>query len=547
MITNLQNLGVVFETPQQAGMPSHIMNGSFDLFEPRAGFAYSLSGAGRGTVLRAGLGRYAYQMPLRDVYDPAEGNAPYAQSYNQSYTSGSQSPDGLNNYQLRSPVTVVAGQNSSNVVNTTSTTAIQPGVKEQVPNPNTPPNMMWQFNTTVEQPLKPGSVLRLSYIHDYSSNLDQQYSYNNAMSSYVWEATTLTAPPGGTYSLVALNPYDSKTYGTLVQINPTGWATYNSLQANFQRLFKNGFGYQLSYNFRKGMRVGGNAWRDSVLYPAADYLPGLAPMGGVNMHAMNRAQNYKVDSTFGPQSIAWNGVVDLPVGHGKRYFTKANRIVDELIGGYQIAYNGTAWLNWMSVTSSNWGGDNPVGTGSMGPIQTYKHKYKVTDCSSGVCLPGYLWYNGFISPVLLNNPCTGAGLITGVPSDYQPYQTPINMNAGAYTCKNGAFTAGNTHYLDNTVPLTLSSGSSVATTYSPGPTTNPFSKTFLHSPWFWSTDASLFKVFQIKGSTNLRVNVDAFNVFNVQGNNAPNSNGIQYFTSSHNTPRQLQFSMRLNY
>jgi hypothetical protein len=547
IITNLQNLGVVFETPQQAGLPNHIMHGTYDLFEPRVGFAYSLFGAGRGTVLRTGLGRYSFQMPLRDVYDPSEGNAPYAESYSESYTAGAQSPDGLNNYQLRSPVTVIAGQNSANVVNTSSANAILPGVKEEVPNPNTPPNMMWQFNTTLEQPLKPGSVLRLSYVHDYSNNLDQQYSYNNAMSSYVWEATTGIAPPGGTYSSVALNPYDNKTYGTLITVNPTGWANYDAFQANFQRLFKNGYGYQLSYNFRKGMRVGGNGWRDSVQYPVADYLPGFAPQGGTDLQAIDRAQNYKVDSTFGPQSIAWNGVVDLPVGRGKRFFGKANRFLDELIGGYQLAYNGSAWVNWMSVSSSNWGGDNPAGTGTMGPIQIYKHKHKVTDCSSGVCYPGYLWYNGFISPVLLNNPCSGVSLISGVPTDYQPYQTPVNMNPGNYTCKNGAFTAGNSHYLDNTVPLTLSSGSSVATTYSPGPTTNPFSKTFLWSPWFWSTDASLFKVFPIKDSMNLRVNVDAFNAFNVQGNNAPNSNGIQYFTSSHNTPRQLQFSVRLNF
>lgn len=546
IITNLQNLGVVFETPQQAGLPAHMMHGTYTLFEPRVGLAYSLLGSGRGTVLRAGLGRYAFQMPLRDIYSPTGGNAPYSQTYTQSYTSGSQSPDGLNNYLLRSVQTVFAGQNSANVVDTTSSTAIQPGVREVAPDPNSPPNMMWQLNTTIEQPLRPSSVLRLSYIYNYSSNLDQEYSYNNAMSSYVWEATTGIAPPGGTYSSVALNPYDSKTYGTLINITPTGWSTYNAFQANFQRLFKRGYGYQISYAFRKGMRVGGNGSRDTTLYPLGDYLPGMVPGSG-SLHDLNRAQNYGIYSAFGPQSIAWNGVVDLPVGRGKRFFGKSNSRVNEIIGGYQLAYNGSAWVNWMNVSTSNWGGDNPQGTGSLGKIQVYKHKYKVTDCSSGVCLPGYLWYNGFISPVLLSNPCTGSSAISGVPSTYQAYQTPVNMDPGAYTCKNGVFAAGNSHYLDNTIPVKLTNGSSVATTYSPGPATNPFSKTFLWSPWFWSTDASVFKVFPIKGKVALRVNVDAFNVFNVQGNNAPNSNGIQYFTSSHNTPRQLQFTVRLNY
>ena len=546
IITNLQNLGVTFESPSQAGLPSRMMHGDNHIFEPRAGFAYSIFGSGRGTVLRGGVGRYTFPMPLRDIYYNTEGNAPYSLSYSQSYTSGAQSPDGNANYQLRSPVTVVAGQNSSNVVDTSSSTAILPGVREVFPNPNTPPNMMWEVNGTIEQPLRPDSVLRLSYVYDYSNNLDQQYMLNNAMSPYALEMKTGAAPPSGTYSSVALNPFDSHTYGTLIQINPTGWGTYNAFTANYQRLYKHGYSYQIAYVKRKGFRVGGNSFRDTPIYPAGDYAPGFIPGDG-SQNALNRAQNYRINTAFGPQAITFNGIVDLPVGHGKKFLGKSNRFVDELIGGYQIAWNGSVYQNWMGVSTGNWGGSNPAGLGTMGKVQVYKHKYKVTDCSSGVCLPGYLWYNGFISPVLLNNPCTGAHLISGVPASYQPYQTPINMDPGAYTCTNGTFKAGNSHYLDNTVPVTLANGKTVYTNYSPGPSTNPFTKTFLPSPWFWSADASIFKVFPIHDKVNLRVNVDAFNVFNVQGDNAPNSNGIQYLNSSHNTPRQLQLSARLTF
>jgi hypothetical protein len=62
------------------------------------------------------------------------------------------------------------------------------------------------------------------------------------------------------------------------------------------------------------------------------------------------------------------------------------------------------------------------------------------------------------------------------------------------------------------------------------------------APWLYSPDASIFKVFPIREGMNLRVNADAFNAFSVQGNNAANSNGIQYFPSSHNAPRQIQIS-----
>ncbi|HEY4356605.1 MAG TPA: TonB-dependent receptor, partial [Acidobacteriaceae bacterium] len=546
IITNLQNLGVVFETTSQAGMPDHIMHGDYHIFEPRVGFAYSIFGSGRGTVLRGGIGRYTFPMPIRDIYQNTGVDAPYSLSYSQSYTAGAQSPDGLNNYQLRSPVTVVAGQNSANVVSTGGINSILPGVREVFPDPNTPPNMMWEMNGTIEQPLKPSSVLRLSYVYDYSNNLDQEYAINNAMSAYAWEKKTGTAPPSGTYSSVALNPYDSHTYGTVTQITPSGWSTYNAFTANYQRLYKHGYSYQVAYTIRKGFRVGGNNSRDTILYPAGDYAPGFVPGDG-SMHALDRAQNYGVNTQFGPQTIIFNGIVDLPVGRGKKFFGKSSRWLDEIIGGYQVAWNGSIWQNWMGVTSSNWGGDNPTNGGTVGDIHVYKHKYPVTDCSSGVCLKGYLWYNGYNSPLNITNPCTGVHLITGLPADYQPYQTPINMDPGAYTCTNGVFKAGNAQYLNNNVPVTLANGSTVQVGYSPGPATNRFAHTFLHSPWFMSPDASVFKVFPIHESVNLRLNVDAFNVFNIQGNNAPNSNGIQYFTSSHNTPRQIQLSARVTF
>jgi hypothetical protein len=41
---------------------------------------------------------------------------------------------------------------------------------------------------------------------------------------------------------------------------------------------------------------------------------------------------------------------------------------------------------------------------------------------------------------------------------------------------------------------------------------------------------------------------DAFNVFNVQGYATPNvTDGVQSLTSSNNTPRQVQLTLRLTY
>lgn len=546
IITNLQNLGVVFENAQQAGLPEHLIYGNNAVFSPRIGFAYSLFGSGHGTVLRAGYGRYAYPIPLRNFYATAKLNQPFAGNYYQNYTQGAQSPDGLNNYILRSPQTVIAGQNSANVVNSSTINALQPGVTELVLNPHYPPNMVWELNTTLEQPLKPSSVLRLSYVYEHSYNLDQQNQFNNTIPTYVWDTTTGTTPPGGTYSAVALNPYDNHTYGGLISDDRKGWTEYNGMQANYQRLYKNGYAYQLFYVFGKTMRVGGNAFRDGIIYPSADYLPGIAPS---NYDALNRFENYQIDSAIPKHHVSFNGIVDLPVGRGKKYLGHVNRLVDEVIGGYQIAFDGGVWSQYFQPSSSNWGGVNPQGTGSINPLQIYKKKYRITDCSSGSCHAGNLWFNGFISPLQTNNPC-GTSAITGVPSTgYTPYETPINMDPGTITCSNGTAKASNSLYLTNNVTVPLKNGSSTTLGYNPGPAgVNPFSHTYLLGPFNWSADVSIFKVFPITERVNLRVNADAFNAFNDQGYTNPSAtSGIQTFLSSYNTPRQVQITARLTF
>lgn len=543
IITNLENLGVKFETAAQAGLPPHLVYGNNAIFDPRIGVAFSPFGSGHGTVLRAGFGRYSYPIPLRNFYATAKTNEPFAGVYYQNYNIGNQTPDGLNNYLLRQPQPVIAGQNSANVVDSSTTNAISAGISELAMNPHFPPNMVTEANATVEQPLKPSSVLRLSYVYERATNLDQQYQFNNPMSSYVWEVKTGTAVPSGNSSL-NLAPYDTKTYSTLILENRTGYTNYNGLQANYQRLYKNGYAYQLFYVFARSYRVGGNAFRDSIVYPAGDYAPGAA--GSTDYAWLNRQQNYNIDSAIPEHHISFNGIVDLPIGRGKMLLGHVNRFVDELVGGYQIAYDGNITSQYFQPSSSNWGGDNPLGTGSMSKLHVYKKKYKVTDCSSGTCYSGYLWYNGFISPLLYNNPC-GGNLISGLPADYTPYQTPINMDPGTITCNGSSAKVSNSQYLTNNVPVTLSNGTVVNTGYSPGPSLNPFVHTFLHGPWDWSSDISLFKVFPIREGTSLRVNVDAFNAFNVQGDVNPSSNGIMYFRSSHNTPRQIQLTARLTF
>jgi len=533
IMTNLQNLGVKFETPEQGGLPSSGFEGSWWNFLPRVGFAYTPSFGPKGMVIRAGYGEFIYPVPVRNSVRYLTADYPFTASYSQSYTSASQAPDGLPNYLLRSPQTVIAGLNSQNVVNSNSVNALLPGISlGETLSSKYPPAHVREANATIEQPFRDGSVFRVTYVFTHGFNLDQNYQYNNAPSTYVWETASGTTPPTGTFASVATRPYDQTVWGGNVISMKTGWSNDSALQLNYQRPFKHGFGYQIFYVYSRAFRVGGNTFRDNTLYPAANFAPGVLPAGmdtGTILEpsqALNRYENYKVDTAIPMHHVTFNGIVDVPVGRGKRFLRNSNRFLNALLGGYQLAFVGQVLSQSFQVASSNWGATSQA--------KVYGSSVPVDDCRSGVCHPAYLWFNGYISPTVINAAKNG---ITGIPADYTPYLAPINN------------TPGTANFGNNNVTITLKNGTQVVTAYSPGPSgANPFSQTVLLGPFNYITDMSLYKIFSFTERVKLRVNVDAFNAFNIQGRVNPNTtDGIESLQTSYWTPRQIQFTARLSF
>jgi hypothetical protein len=123
-----------------------------------------------------------------------------------------------------------------------------------------------------------------------------------------------------------------------------------------------------------------------------------------------------------------------------------------------------------------------------------------------------------------------------MPTNYQPNQAWLDN------------TPGTTYYQTNDVLVTLTGGKTQNVPYDAGPMgSNYLQKTWIHGPVNWPMNASLFKVFPIKENVNIRVNLDAFNVFNMPGENDPGSGGLQKFLTSFNAPRQLQITARLTF
>lgn len=533
LLTNLRNLGVKFETLQEGGMPLRGYASSNLNLLPRLGFAYTPSFGRNGTVIRGGYGEYIYPVPVRNSIRYLTASYPFTAGYSYSFVSAAQSPDGLPNSLLRNPLRTITGLNSTNVVDTDSTTALLPGIGPgTVMSADYPPARVREANFTIEQPLKDGSVFRASYVYTHGTNLDQNYQINDAPSTYVWQAKTGTTVPTGPLAGVATRPYDNRTWGGITQSTKYGFSNDSALQFNYQRPYRRGIGYQIFYVYSRAFRVGGNTFRDNVLYPAEIFAPGAIPQGmdvGTQFQpsrAFNRWQNYRADTDIPLHRVTFNGLVDVPFGKGRRLLKNANKFLDALVGGYQVAFVGTMRSQAFQVGNSNFG--------ATSPIKLYKDAVPVTDCRSGVCRPGNLWFNGYLPPTVINAASRG---VQGVPTDYVPYLAPINN------------TPGQTQFGTNNVVMTLANGQQVTTPFSPGPAgSRPYNAMVLQGPKNFQADMSLYKEFAMKERFRLRFSVDAFNAFNIQGLLNPNaSDGVQLRQSSYWTPRQVQFTGRFTF
>lgn len=106
---------------------------------------------GRSYVLRGGYGLYHFPIPAR-TFNGMRGNAPLQGSYSYNWNDSANAPDGLPNYFLRDPPTVIAGVNTANLpeLSTTKSPVILPGISQISLASNLPTSRAHQYNLTLE-------------------------------------------------------------------------------------------------------------------------------------------------------------------------------------------------------------------------------------------------------------------------------------------------------------------------------------------------------------------------------------------------------------
>lgn len=547
IVAALQGLGVKFESYQDAGWPKGLMTAARKNFAPRVGFAYRGGDGARSFVLRGGYSISYFPMNTRTYNMAASWNMPTSATFEWSDVDPAVAPDGIGNYGMRSVPTVIAGLNSADAISLEHPVGITAGSNSTISKFSGQPDQMngrvQQWNVTLEKEVAKATIVRVTYQGSHSDRLLQNHSLNDATPSNVWYVSTGLPLPTGPRANVATRPYDNTTYGYLWSFLPTGYMNEGGMQFQLERRHSNGYSYQIFYTVTNGFgdvgsqSSGGAPGADNTLPCANQYLPGTVPLDDMKR---DRLLDYRRDTTFPKHEIRWNWLIELPVGKGKKLLGNAGRVLNQFVGGWGFAGLGTMTSNWWSLPTNIWPNGNP--------IQIYGKKYPIQDCTSGVCYPAYLYWNGYLPANLINshNAAGKANGYEGVPADYTPAATPLIPWGTTTLPPNAPPNTNLSAYWDtNTIWVSMKDGTVQRTTT---PAFHPWYQQYILGPWLWSQDASLFKKFQIGDRCFVRFNVDAFNVLNHPGN-PPSiaSTGLQSLRSSAQAARQLQLTLRFTW
>ncbi|MBM3724827.1 MAG: TonB-dependent receptor [Acidobacteria bacterium] len=547
IVQSFQAVGVKFASAGELGKPKQLFPSNLFDIGPRGGFAYNLQRGEKPWVLRGGYGLYISAVPMRTLLAQFSGLAPFRANFSWNPNAANQSPDGIVNYLLRNQPLVRAGVNSAGVIDVDDPATVGRGQGVVGMDGRQPSLRIHEWNLALEKQISKTTVVRLTYKGKRGVNSDQLYNINAQPPDYIWYLTTGRAIPGGEFSGVLRRPYDRNAYTDVRILQRSGIINSTTWVAEIERRFRNGLGFQLFYTLTNALRLAGNSFRDDVVPTQANFLPGTVP---TDFKELNRFLFYDRDTAVPKHRVRWNWSYDMPFGRRGHFFKGVGRTLDNLIGGWKLSGTGTVVSTWYVMPTGNWG--------EMGNFEVYRNRHKVLDCqqtpitSSNFaderCIEGYLWFNGYISERLINAR-NAAGLrigIFGLPDNYKPAQKPINPwpKGGLPTDPNNA------DYDTNVVYLPLLTGGVVRVNYDTG--LHPWRNQSRLGPFNWTMDSSLMKTFLItENRVNLRLTVDMFNVFNVQGLNVPAANGIASLQNSYGgfgiRPRQLQVGARLQF
>ncbi|HEV2619834.1 MAG TPA: TonB-dependent receptor, partial [Acidobacteriaceae bacterium] len=304
--------------------------------------------------------------------------------------------------------------------------ATTPGSSINFTNPNFQVPSIWQFSVSLEQLLTKHDVLDISYSGNKSYNIEGSDDLNHpSAASYA-----RCDPEQGGYYLNCNGNGTSGVGTTAVGQNPFqgvagfagsgGYYTNATLPLyNFSRPFPEFTSVTedhlpLIHTWYNSLQVtlGHNVSRDLSLHLA--YTWSKTMTAGNVIDTVYRVYARQRGSNDIPNAITFSSVYYLPIGRGKTFLGHTNRLVDAVVGGWEVSplYVYTQWYPWFP--GSNFEIMSPIAVKIHDLPVDAKHSYKrlqgVTPCvaykdinGNTINGPAYI-AAGCTTPALIRNP-----------------------------------------------------------------------------------------------------------------------------------------------
>jgi hypothetical protein len=505
------------------GFPGALIPNYWKDFGPRLAAAYRISDK---WVVRAGYGIYYWPMPLSQILQASRTNPPL----NLDFVNHR---DDLNGTFPNRALLTAPGANDVmpnvqvDVAGVQGISSTSQGIFIFDPH-HWADDRMQQWTFTVERELMRNTSLRLSYIGNHGSNLEQRLAWNSPQAAWNYQTQTgLAIQPGGAGTdLRRSNP---NWHGT--DEAHVGYSNANSFQAEIQRRFANGLAFQWFYTYNHTLSTsdsgGTSDGGDGALVPENSTL-----LGNPNLSLSQRLKLVYANSALvPPQRITWNGIYELPFGKGKHFASHVSGPLNQVVGGWQVAFLGT------------WSGGNWIGVNQGGGFQPNNSEYlfgnAALDPSQRLKLTIFgknqqLWFKGDFNPTSATN----------VNLSQLEQLVPVDRSQRTLRPLGSDFS--------NRLPFRLANGTVRPTSITDLFTWNP--QNFMLSPGNWNEDLSIFKYFNIVERVKVRFAGDFFNLFNhpvdylSSATQDLNKNtGLLDLSRQVNDPRIIQFSLRLEF
>jgi hypothetical protein len=309
-------------------------------------------------------------------------------------------------------------------------------------------------------------------------------------------------------------------------IRHNGYSNANSLQAEVERRYSNGLAFQWFYTYAHAMTTsdtggygsGSNGINSSGSASAFAVPESQVIIGQPNLTEDQRLRlGYANSDSVPAHHVRWNGIYELPFGKGKKFGGGASGALNHLIGGWQVAFIGD-WRSglWMGVSSTAYlFGDPTLSADERLEMNVFARNQR-------------LWFRGDFDPTLATG-VDAAKLRQLVPVDRsQRVLRPLGAN------------------FDNRLPQRLADGTTVLTNVNENVVWN--ARNFFRGPGSWNQDLSIFKWINVTEKVRVRLTADFFNALNHPVDGNPNTTtGLQDLSTQANSPRIIQFSMRVEW